>query len=486
MKDFLAGKKKGYVCSVAALVLTIIGLEFFRMLTAVSAMYAEQPIIVVLAAFAAILFHLIASYKDYGKVPSIAAYAASTVAFFTLLGDRASYLAFYFSGDILGTGLSPFLVVAFVCFLAAMVLALLAVVLEGDKEHQTLPVKGDWLVVIAMVVTVGILCGIVTFHVNALVADGGHTGPDTSQNTPGQGTPGTPDDDSRPTPDQPQSKYKTPTTSEEVWQSYSGQDYAAEDVSSKTIAYQIAGHGEVDAGGPVPFDILLDLYEDGMIRMTAYGRGNAYDYYGYWTNVDDENLWFCVAYYAVHGQEKICTIDYSYDLTGMFDEVTVNIALGLADGGQFVRQMPVGGSDGTVKHPSIDRWLADLGYQAPDFSQAQPTPTPEATPAPETGDVLFSFLSDSENFLLDCNADGTYTFTFVTAGLVEHGTWEWKDWKFSLTDANGTVTNAEMDDAHALKLHFVAAVNSMVNRDFSCDSSVWGLAFGGAGNYEPA
>ena len=94
MKQFLEKKEKGFFCSAASIVLFAIGLVFYRMLTAVSFETTERSIVVVLAAFAAILFSLIASYKDFGKVPSILAYAASTVAFFTLLEGRASYLAF--------------------------------------------------------------------------------------------------------------------------------------------------------------------------------------------------------------------------------------------------------------------------------------------------------------------------------------------------------------------------------------------------------
>ena len=100
--------------------------------------------------------------------------------------------------------------------------------------------------------------------------------------------------------------------------------------------------------------------------------------------------------------------------------------------------------------------------------------------------VLFSFVSDSENYLLDCYADGTYKFTYVTVGLVETGEWSWKDWIFTLTDSNGKVTTAEKgDETHALSLHFVAAIDERVSRDFTCDATTWGTALGTTGNYEP-
>ncbi|MDE6589437.1 MAG: hypothetical protein K2K53_03635, partial [Oscillospiraceae bacterium] len=69
--------------------------------------------------------------------------------------------------------------------------------------------------------------------------------------------------------------------------------------------------------------------------------------------------------------------------------------------------------------------------------------------------------------------------------LVETGEWSWKDWTFTLTDANGTVTTAAMDEeSHALNLHFEAAATNQVNRDFTCDAVTWGTALGTTGSYE--
>ena len=468
MKEFLKRKEKGYFCSVTALILTALGLIFFRMLTEVSVEQSERPILVVAFAFAAILFDLIASYKDYGKVPSIAAYALSTLAFFTLLEGRVSYLAFYFSGDVMDTGLSLYLVIAFLCFLAAMALSLLTVVFEEDKAGTTVFSQADIKVILPMALVTAVLCAIVAVNMNT-----------TGAQEPGLGTATTPEA----TQPVEAGTYKTPTIDEATWQGYSADDYTGKDVSSASIAYQLIGHADITAGGdPQPFDALLNLYEDGLSILTVYGRGNAYTYYGYWTNVDDENLWFCVAHYAIAGQPGTCTIDYSYDLTGHFDEITLNVALGFADGGQFIREMPISG-DGSIQHTSIETWLADLGWTAPDPVET----SPEETDTPDMSGLLFSFTSDSENYLLDCYADGTYKFTFVTVGLEETGTWTWKDWSFSLTDTNGKVTTAETDpDTHALKLHFVAAINEQVNRDFAAESSVWGTAFNGEGAYAPA
>ncbi|MBR3270837.1 MAG: hypothetical protein IKI59_02845, partial [Clostridia bacterium] len=173
MKQFLAKKEKGFFCSAASIVLFAVGLVFYRMLTAVSFETTERPIVVILAAFAAILFSLIASYKDFGKVPSILAYAASTVAFFTLLEGRASYLAFYFAGDVMNTGLSPYMIAAFVCFLCGMLAALFAVIFEEDKGGRPKFAAADWKVVLPMVAVVAILAVVVGLNTNANKAEAG-------------------------------------------------------------------------------------------------------------------------------------------------------------------------------------------------------------------------------------------------------------------------------------------------------------------------
>ena len=473
MKQFLAKKEKGFFCSAASIVLFAVGLVFYRMLTAVSFETTERPIVVILAAFAAILFSLIASYKDFGKVPSILAYAAATVAFFTLLEGRASYLAFYFAGDVMNTGLSPYMIAAFVCFLCGMLAALFAVIFEEDKGGRPVLEKADWKVVLPMVAVVAILAVVVGLNTNANKAEAAASAAPAQQAQ----SAGNASKSDEPAAAETTSNYKTPTEPEEKWQGYTGEQYYKEDNDSKPIAYQLIGHGEVDAGGPVPFDALINLYEDGEMVMSVFGRGNAYQYFGYWTNVNDENLWFCVMDYMVVGMDQICTIDYGYDLTGHFDEFTVNVALGLADGGVFVRNIPASG-DGSVQYPSIKDWFASFGYEMPEKVVSS-----EAAAEPE---ILFSFTSDSENYLLDIYNDCTYVFTFKTAGLTETGTWDYHGWKMTLTDKNGKVTEIDKDNPeHEMRLHFVAAVDERVNRDFVAPSSAWGVAFKGQGDYDP-
>ena len=70
--------------------------------------------------------------------------------------------------------------------------------------------------------------------------------------------------------------------------------------------------------------------------MIKDGMGRASNYYGYWTNVEDDHLWFGVTCYDMESQEDTRTIDYSYDLTRHFDSFTANITLSFADGGQAI------------------------------------------------------------------------------------------------------------------------------------------------------
>ena len=56
-----------------------------------------------------------------------------------------------------------------------------------------------------------------------------------------------------------------------------------------------------------------------------------------------------------------------------------------------------------------------------------------------------------------------------------------------MTDKNGKVMEVDKDNPeHEMRLHFVAAVDERVNRDFTAPSSVWGVAFKGQGEYPAA
>lgn len=625
IKAFFVKKEKGFYLEAASALCLVLGLLFFLCLTSVSTEESEKPVLVITLTFVTILLAFIACYKDYFRVFSVAEFVLSAVTLFKLLEGRISYLAFYFSGDVVDTGLSPYLILALVFYLLSLLCSLFGVVFKQEKTDRAIFQIQDIRVLAVIVVAVAVIGSSVTLVNSGVfrVEEGG------SKIDP---------------PEEPIGNYKTPTLSENVWQGYDGEAYVSESVTGKEIAYQLTGQITINVGYDAPYNALVNLYADGETVVTVYGMSRVSTYYGYWTNENDENLWFCVAYYTMEGQTSICTIDYSYELTGKFDEITLNIALGFANGGQYIREVPVNG-DETIPYSSVSEFLSACGksdYKTPSVSeevwadytaeqyvsedvtaksiayqftadglelsdgrfyyvilnlytdgfvvltQAYPAdgrvlryygywtneddagiwfcvtqhafisdltnvktidysytielngektafnsfdvslalgfadggqyirtaamdgsgdviytseseylihagieigeekgPSEEPDDPVEETEVLFSFISDSENYLLDINKDGTYTFTFVTAGLVETGTWTWKNWTFTLIDANGTQTVAELNgETKALSLTFKSvAANGAVTRDFACEASVWGVAFNGSGEY---
>lgn len=163
-------------------------------------------------------------------------------------------------------------------------------------------------------------------------------------------------------------EYKTPTTDYEVWQEYTPEQYVQEDVSGKTVAYQFTGISDETSKQNV--SVKIDLYEDGFARMSQSidGNGVRFYYYGYWTNMDNEEIFLAFTCYSYEGATvegtvthgDVCTVDYSYDLVEEENAFTfgLNFCLGFADGGQYVRSMTVT-DDGAVAFETEEAWLAD-------------------------------------------------------------------------------------------------------------------------------
>lgn len=164
-------------------------------------------------------------------------------------------------------------------------------------------------------------------------------------------------------------EYKTPTVDYETWQEYTPEQFAAEEVSEKAVAYQFTGVG-AEANINRNVSVKMDLYEDGFARLTQSVEGNGVNfyYYGYWTNLDDEEIYVAFTCYSyegatvegavTHGETR--TVDYSYDLVEEEGAFTfgLNICLGFADGGQYVRSIDISG-DGAVAFETEEAWLTD-------------------------------------------------------------------------------------------------------------------------------
>ncbi|MNW40667.1 hypothetical protein D3C74_177830 [compost metagenome] len=174
------------------------------------------------------------------------------------------------------------------------------------------------------------------------------------------------------TPEVPaESVYKTPTEDSSKWQAYTKEQYFAENTEGKEIAYQFVQDSILEPTQGVGIVVKMNMYTDGFLKVTqTNNRGGTFYYYGYWTNQNDENLFFGVTSYSL--EDEVVGMDYAYQTTldnGQF-AFSFNASLGFAEGGQYVRALDIGG-DGSVQYETeeafseyasgvIKKWGADL------------------------------------------------------------------------------------------------------------------------------
>lgn len=285
--------------------------------------------------------------------------------------------------------------------------------------------------------------------------------------------------------------YKTPTRDYTEWQDYSQDQYLAEDVSAKKMVYQFTSPVELEGENSL---IFVNLYEDGFLTALQMRGSAAFKYYGYWANMED-NLFAEVTCYRMFGSTDMYAIDYSYSLTmnnGTFDEFEWNASLGLADGGQYVRAAGVSGTGEVVyatEEECIQYANKTLGVTVSDNpGSSDPSDNEQGGSENNTeGEVLLSWTEkDGKPYTLECYKDGTNQFGYESVGLKETGTWAWSNWTFTLTNQNGTVITAQMDEAYVLSLDFTAVSSDQLTATFTCDSGAWGAALGQTGSYTPA
>lgn len=477
--------------SLCALATSLLGIACFAALISGSFESTETPAAVIgTAAACALLSAVCFFWKDLFHALSAASFFASLGALGAFTAGRVSYLAFYFSGDVMGTGLSPLFILSAVFFVLAVIFAALSMAQPFDAEGRAKAGKCLILAVAAVVVVAVVAVAVVRAILGASAPGSGNKTPigsDPSSNITQQ-----PSDPDPAAPTDP--RYKTPTQDASHWQGLSAAELAAEDVSEKAVAYQFAGHLDGDRA----VDLLINLYEDGFVRIFQVSNGTlTYDYNGYWRNKDNESVYFGVSNYAYLGEDNpgygvmhgdTATVDYSYDLIeqdGIFS-FGCNFCLGFAEGGQFVRSTVVEG-DGTVQYASADEFLSAVGA-APAPDEAPETPeTPEEPDAPDfpantmvlrftpdiseklsttfscdssvwgpalgasgsytptdSSDVLFSWSNPVDTYQLDFRADGTYEYRFTTMNITESGTWSFEGWKLSATTANGLISTGEI------------------------------------------
>ncbi len=135
IKQFIASKGIGFYFSLAAVIVLIIGVACFAVLADVSVEASETPGTVIGLAVAAIVMCLVAGVFDFKRIFSLAALVLVSFMFFNFIGGRVSYLGYYFSGDILGTGLSPLFIASAVFFVLSLVCAICAVCFKQQKNN---------------------------------------------------------------------------------------------------------------------------------------------------------------------------------------------------------------------------------------------------------------------------------------------------------------------------------------------------------------
>lgn len=282
--------------------------------------------------------------------------------------------------------------------------------------------------------------------------------------------------------------YKVPTTEASVWQGYSAEELADEDVSGKNIAYQFV-ESHTDNRN---ISVMVNLYEDGFARISQYSEGGqgvmSYYYYGYWTSVNDEYIYMGYSAYSYEGQDvpaqnvyhgDIATVDYSYELTlndGAF-AFSLNACLGFGNGGVYVRSVDMAG-DGSVQYTNEADFIAYADDYWTNYSGEQVTVADDDIEIPENSIVVETFgpdvssqisdgffvtsdawgpvlmtsgsyaPTDSEDsvftmtsttgkpYIITFYANGTYTFEYP--GMVsENGTWTWESWTMTMTTPAG-------------------------------------------------
>ena len=130
---FFRRKAAGFYCTVATVLLSLVGALLFWLLSQASVEATETPALVIGFSAACIVLCIVAAIKDFFKVPTLLAFVSAMIAFGAFAGGRVSYVAFYFSGDVMNTGLSPLFIVSAVCFLLAIVTSVMAICFKQEK-----------------------------------------------------------------------------------------------------------------------------------------------------------------------------------------------------------------------------------------------------------------------------------------------------------------------------------------------------------------
>ncbi|MBR3429465.1 MAG: hypothetical protein IKO13_01000 [Oscillospiraceae bacterium] len=129
-------KGKSFILSLVALILTILSLVFFRVLAASSFESTENVPLVTGLLIGAGILGAIAAVKDFFHVPSLLFFAVLSAAAAAFAAGRASYVAFYLSGDVMNTGLSVFFLITCILLVLGLVMSIAAMKASGTKKSN--------------------------------------------------------------------------------------------------------------------------------------------------------------------------------------------------------------------------------------------------------------------------------------------------------------------------------------------------------------
>lgn len=135
IKNFFKKKYLGFWFTIASFVLLILSIILFALLSSSSEVIDETPSTIFALLGVAAAVSLVVGYKDFFHAVSIIQLLFVSVVTFLFIYGRVSYLAYYFSGDIMGTGLSVWFIVTFILLLATLVSSILAICFKQEKNN---------------------------------------------------------------------------------------------------------------------------------------------------------------------------------------------------------------------------------------------------------------------------------------------------------------------------------------------------------------
>ena len=103
-------KKRGKVLPSVSAFFAFLSLFCYLLLTIVSKESGENTTLVLVLLGISFAIHFATIFTDILHLPSLISYAFDFIGLFAVMVGRVSYLAFFFSGDIMNTGLSVYLI----------------------------------------------------------------------------------------------------------------------------------------------------------------------------------------------------------------------------------------------------------------------------------------------------------------------------------------------------------------------------------------